>query len=77
MTEISEGEEYEVSFNSGGNNLILKVILSTEFPQDKPTLKIVPPVIHAWINSDGEVTSAPGLLNVRKYNSLICCKFKS
>lgn len=65
MTQISEGEEYDVSFDSGGNMLVLKVILSSDFPQDKPTLKIIPPVIHAWINSDGEVISAPGLLNVR------------
>lgn len=46
------------------NNLSLKVFLSPEFPQDKPTLKIVPSVIHPWVNSDGEVTSAPGLLSV-------------
>lgn len=64
MTEINEGDEYEVFFESGGNNLVLKVILSPDFPKDKPILKIVPPVIHAWINSDGDVTSAPGLLNV-------------
>lgn len=65
VTEVNEGEEYEVSFESGGNILVLKVYLSSDFPQDKPTLKIVPPVVHAWINADGEVISAPGLLNVR------------
>lgn len=74
VTEIIEGEEYEVSFESGGNNLILRVMLSPDFPQDKPMLKIVPPVIHAWINADGDVTSAPGLLNVI-YDSLYLLKF--
>lgn len=66
MTEINAGEEYEVSFESGGNNLVLKIMLSPDFPQDNPMLKIVPPVIHPWINADGDVTSAPGLLNVSK-----------
>lgn len=62
--EIIEGNEYEVGFQSGANNLVLKVILSPEFPTDKPILKIMPNVVHPWISSDGEVTSAPGLLNV-------------
>lgn len=73
MTEITEGEEYEVMFDSGGNNFMLKIILSPDFPQDKPKLKIVPLIIHSWISGDGEVTSAPGLLNV----SWICLLFLS
>lgn len=73
VTEINEGEEYEVSFESGGNNLILRVMLSPDFPQDKPMLKIVPTVIHPWISADGDVTSAPGLLNVN-YKSLYLLK---
>lgn len=64
MTEIIEGDEYEVAFQSGSNSLVLKVILSPEFPKNKPVLKIVPNVIHPWVSSDGDVTSAPGLLNV-------------
>lgn len=65
VAERTEGEEYEILFTSGSNNLCLKVFLSTDFPKEKPTLKVVPAVMHPWINADGEVTSAPGLLNVR------------
>lgn len=68
VTEISEGEEYEVLFESAGKSFALKVYLSPDFPQDKPTLKILPIVIHSWISGDGEVTAAPGLLNVRIFS---------
>lgn len=65
MKEITEGEEYEIPFISGSNNLCLNVYLSKDFPNEKPSLKIIPSIVHPWISADGEVTSAPGLLNVR------------
>lgn len=40
------------------------VILCPKFPLEKPVLKIFPSVQHPWINENGEITSAPGLLNV-------------
>lgn len=64
VVEIVEGEEYDIHFNSGGNKLCLKISLGQEFPKEKPLLKIVPTVIHHWITGDGDVKSAPGLLNV-------------
>lgn len=53
-----------MAFHSGGKELHLNIILGKEFPKDKPLLKITPPIIHHWVNADGEITSAPGLLNV-------------
>ncbi|KAG5883154.1 hypothetical protein JTB14_033405 [Gonioctena quinquepunctata] len=70
VTEINEGEEYEVSFSSGGNTLCLKITLSKEFPKEKPLLKIVPTIVHHWITSDGEIKSAPGLLNFTVHSDL-------
>lgn len=64
VVEITEGEEYEISFNSGVNKLCLKITLSKDFPKEKPVLKIIPEVIHHWVGSDGQIKSAPGLLNV-------------
>lgn len=58
------GKEYSIAFQSGRNELTLHIYLSNEFPKEKPVLKITPVVIHQWVNADGEVTSAPGLLNV-------------
>ncbi|KAJ8927478.1 hypothetical protein NQ314_020075 [Rhamnusium bicolor] len=70
VAELSEGEEYEICFNSGGNNLYLNVSLSQEFPNEKPMLKVVPAIIHHWVNSDGQITSAPGLLNFTVHSDL-------
>nr|XP_023021620.1 vacuolar protein sorting-associated protein 37A [Leptinotarsa decemlineata] len=70
VTEIIEGEEYEIYFNSGGNNLCLKIILTKEFPKEKPLLKIVPRVIHQWVSEEGDIKSAPGLLNFTVHSDL-------
>ncbi|XP_018568891.1 vacuolar protein sorting-associated protein 37A [Anoplophora glabripennis] len=70
VVEITEGEEYEISFNSGVNKLCLKITLSKEFPKEKPILKIVPEVVHHWVGSDGQIKSAPGLLNFTVHSDL-------
>lgn len=64
VTEIKEGSEYQINFCSGGHNLMLIVILTKDFPNEKPIIKISPPIIHPWVNNESEVISAPGLLNV-------------
>ncbi|KAJ8985501.1 hypothetical protein NQ317_015043 [Molorchus minor] len=70
VVELVEGEEYEIAFNSGGNQLCLKVYLGKDFPKEKPTLKVVPAVVHPWVDASGEVTSAPGLLNFTIHSDL-------
>ncbi|XP_056642440.1 vacuolar protein sorting-associated protein 37A [Diorhabda sublineata] len=70
VAEIIEGEEYDLYFNSGGNNLCLKVSLPKDFPNEKPSLKIIPTIVHTWITSDGDITSAPGLLNWTVHSDL-------
>ncbi|CAG9858414.1 unnamed protein product [Phyllotreta striolata] len=70
VVEIVEGEEYDISFNSGVNNLCLKISLGNKFPKEKPHLKIVPTVSHPWVTADGDVTSAPGLLNFTVHSDL-------
>lgn len=62
--EVQEDSEYRVEFNSGNNKLSLLVILSSKFPLENPFLKIIPAVQHPWVNESGEITGAPGLLNV-------------
>jgi hypothetical protein len=64
VTEVKENCEYRVDFTSGGNQLSLLVILGPDFPLEKPVLKILPIVQHPWVSENGEVTGAPGLLNV-------------
>ncbi|XP_028133627.1 vacuolar protein sorting-associated protein 37A [Diabrotica virgifera virgifera] len=70
VTEVIESEEYDVLFSSGGNNLCLKISLVKEFPSEKPLLKVVPSVVHHWISGDGDITTAPGLLNWTVHSDL-------
>lgn len=70
VTEVQENSEYKVTFNSGRNELNLLVSLTPEFPNEKPILKISPSVSHPWVNGDGEITSAPGLLNFTVHSDL-------
>lgn len=64
VTEIKENSEYLLPFTSGRNELNLQVVLKPDFPNEKPVLKVSPIVIHPWVDGDGEVVGAPGLLNV-------------
>lgn len=70
VSEITEDLEYKVTFKSGGHEFDLIVTLSKDFPNDKPNLRISPIVIHPWVDVNGEITSAPGLLNVNLNNAL-------
>lgn len=65
VIEVKTGSEYCIAFGSGRNELTLQILLSSDFPNEKPVLKIIPVVAHQWVNTEGEITAAPGLLNVR------------
>lgn len=69
MIEVKEGSEYSITFQSNKNDLTLQILLSNEFPNEKPTLKISPCVMHPWVNTEAEILSAPGLLNVRSHRN--------
>jgi ESCRT-I complex subunit VPS37 len=64
VTEVVEDVEYKVDFSCGGRDMCLIINLGSNFPSEKPILTVNPPVSHPWVNQAGEITSAPGLLNV-------------
>lgn len=70
VTEIQEGSEYQVLFKASNKEFCLHVQLTPEFPNDKPFLRISPVVVHPWVNADGDITSAPGLLNFTIHSDL-------
>lgn len=70
VTELQEGSEYQVLFKASNNEFCLRVLLTPEFPNDKPILQITPTVVHPWVNTDGDITSAPGLLNFTIHSDL-------
>lgn len=70
VTEITDDKEYQIEFKSGENDCILLISLGHDFPQEKPLIKISPVVYHPWVNSEGDVISAPGLLNFTIHSDL-------
>ncbi|XP_014282939.1 vacuolar protein sorting-associated protein 37A [Halyomorpha halys] len=70
VTEVVKDEEYKVDFGSGGRTVSLIVRLGPEFPLEKPSLYIYPPVRHPWVSPTGEIVSAPGLLNFTVHSDL-------
>lgn len=71
VSEVTNNTEYRVDFSSGPNKFSLYVVLSPNFPLDKPILKISPSIDHPWVNSRGdEIISAPGLLNFSRHSDL-------
>ncbi|XP_045470809.1 vacuolar protein sorting-associated protein 37A isoform X1 [Harmonia axyridis] len=70
VTELTEGIEYQIDFHAGDNDFKLIVSLGNEFPNDKPLLKIIPIVVHPWVNHEGDITTAPGLLNFTLHSDL-------
>ncbi|KAF5298331.1 hypothetical protein FQR65_LT01109 [Abscondita terminalis] len=70
VTEIQEGSEYRVLFNAAGQEFCLRVLLTQDFPNDKPILHLTPVIAHPWVNSEGDIISAPGLLNFTVHSDL-------
>lgn len=60
---ITEGEKYEIKFDSGNNKLSLIIDLDQEFPYTTPKLSVIPNLIHSWIENE-KIEKAPGILNV-------------
>lgn len=70
VTEVVKDEEYKVEFSAGGRTVALIVKLGPDFPVEKPSLFIYPPVRHPWVSQTGEIISAPGLLNFTVHSDL-------
>uniref|UniRef100_A0A1B0FL22 VPS37 C-terminal domain-containing protein n=2 Tax=Glossina morsitans morsitans TaxID=37546 RepID=A0A1B0FL22_GLOMM len=71
VVEIVELEEYCVHFESAARSFILTVLLTVNFPNERPKLILSPRVRHCWVNPlTGEVEKAPGLLNYSPHSDL-------
>lgn len=70
VTEVVKDEEYKVDFDTGGRTVSLVVKLGPDFPVEKPSLFIYPPVRHPWVSPTGEIVSAPGLLSYTIHSDL-------
>lgn len=71
VSEIKANEEYTVGFISNNREMLLEVVLSANFPNEKPKIVITPRLQHEWIPdaATGEIQTAPGLLNVNIFKA--------
>lgn len=71
VTEIKENAEYRVEFSAEGRNMSLNIILSPEFPNEKPAIFVNPVFSHPWIaDNTNQVIGAPGLINFTLHSDL-------
>ncbi|XP_072948564.1 vacuolar protein sorting-associated protein 37A [Epargyreus clarus] len=71
VIELSEGNEYRIDFAADSRNMSLNVVLTPEFPNEKPAIFVNPVVPHPWIaENSNQVIGAPGLLNFTVHSDL-------
>lgn len=71
VVEIKESSEYRIDFTVNQKNMCLNVILSPDFPNEKPSIFVNPPVLHPWVaENSNQIVGAPGLLNFTIHSDL-------
>ncbi|XP_058452113.1 vacuolar protein sorting-associated protein 37A [Malaya genurostris] len=71
VQEVKENEEYLVTFDSGGREIAINIVLGPGFPNEKPKLIVSPILNHPWVNANtGQVENAPGILNYTIHSDL-------
>ncbi|KAH9637593.1 hypothetical protein HF086_014757 [Spodoptera exigua] len=71
VTEVNENSEYRLEFVADGKNMSLSVVLGPDFPNEKPSIFVNPPIPHPWIGENSnQVIGAPGLLNYTLHSDL-------
>ncbi|XP_070554143.1 vacuolar protein sorting-associated protein 37A-like [Ptychodera flava] len=70
VTEIQRDVEYRVTTTTGGSTISLNIILPPSFPQEKPIVKVSPPLRHHWVNEQMIVTGCPSINNFGVHTDL-------
>ncbi|KAK3726902.1 hypothetical protein QZH41_016696 [Actinostola sp. cb2023] len=50
VTEVQRDVEYRVTIFVGTSTVYLNVTLPPQFPNEKPVVKVSPPLQHPWVN---------------------------
>jgi len=70
VTEINFDKEYSVECPTKAGNLSLIIDLGPTFPLEKPIMKVYPKIIHKWVDTNGQIVLAPGLMNFTIHSDL-------
>ncbi|XP_033632383.1 vacuolar protein sorting-associated protein 37A-like [Asterias rubens] len=65
VVELKRDVDYRVTFSigTGTTNIALHITLPPQFPQEKPQVKVSPPLRHPWVNNTLTIVGCPGLNN--------------
>lgn len=61
VVEIKVQSEYRISITQQGQNIALHILLPPQFPQEKPVVRVSPPVRHPWVSQNMEVIGSSRL----------------
>ncbi|XP_022086195.1 vacuolar protein sorting-associated protein 37A-like [Acanthaster planci] len=72
VVELKRDVEYRVTFSTGtgATNIALHITLPPQFPQEKPLVKVSPPLRHPWVSNTLTVVGCPGLNNFGVHTDL-------
>ncbi|KAI0234874.1 Vacuolar protein sorting-associated protein 37A [Lamellibrachia satsuma] len=70
VSEIQRDVEYLVKCTIHATTISLHIALPAEFPQEKPLVRVSPPLTHPWVNEQMLVTGCPGINNFMVHSDL-------
>ncbi|KAJ7378030.1 Vacuolar protein sorting-associated protein 37A [Desmophyllum pertusum] len=70
ITEVQRDVEYRVTFNVGNSTVFLNITLPPQFPNERPIVKVAPPLRHPWVNDQMVVMGCPGINGFYMHSNL-------
>ncbi|KAL9964057.1 hypothetical protein ACROYT_G027633 [Oculina patagonica] len=70
ITEVQRDVEYRVTFNVGNSTVFLNITLPPQFPNERPIVKVSPPLLHPWVNDQMVVVGCPGINSFYMHSNL-------
>lgn len=70
VTEVQRDVEYRVTFNVGNSTVSLNITLPPQFPNERPIVKVSPPLRHPWVNDQMVVVGCPGINSFYMHSNL-------
>lgn len=70
ITEVQRDVEYRVTFNVGTSTVFLNITLPPQFPNERPVVKVSPPLHHPWVNDQMMVVGCPGINSFYMHSNL-------
>ncbi|CAH3147235.1 unnamed protein product [Porites evermanni] len=70
ITEVQRDVEYRVTFKSGTSTIFLNITLPPQFPNERPLVKVAPPLVHPWVNDQMVVVGCPAINNFYMHSNL-------